>query len=179
MVCLFVGCLTSQQHAAAHILNMTIHSVFPSLGWDTGIRLNHRSLMPSGHQKGDFHIMWTSNRSDMVAKHWVANHFVPLMPLHVSQQCEPVFQASHLEGRIFLTNCHGLEYVARVEEYFPKEKEVKLSYMAERAPGSGLWYWPPEEDMSHEPEANLLRMVELEMDIKLSNRRMQYYHIKN
>ena len=54
---------------------------------------------------------------------------------------------------------------------------VQLAYMCEKSAGSGIWYWPTVEDLSHEPVSNLLKKVQLVMDEKISNQRMHYYKV--
>ena len=171
-----------QLAAVAHLLDVDINSIYPNLGWDVAIKLNDRFIKPSRNSNTTWHILWSSGREDMTPEHWVPNHFVPLLPMYCTSDAradsgDADADMSPSEGDHFLTIFHGREYVARVLKCLPDENLVQLAYMCEKSADSGIWYWPTVEDLSHEPVSNLLRKVQLVMDEKISNQRMQYYKV--
>ncbi len=74
-----------QVHALSSVLNAPVRSVHPKKGQPNVRKDLNRLIMPCNAQTSisafPAHIMWTSARADMVDEHWVANHFVPVLPL--------------------------------------------------------------------------------------------------
>ncbi|XP_070207423.1 uncharacterized protein [Littorina saxatilis] len=81
-------------YAAANILNRPICSVYPDKGEVIKRKLATKKILPTGSDANTppCYIMWTSNRTDMTDDWWVANHFVPLLPLHPT--VEPSIETS-------------------------------------------------------------------------------------
>lgn len=68
-----------QMFALVSMLKSNLYSMYPKLGTQKvreGL-IMHRGCEP----KYSVAIMWTSNRDDMNERHWIPNHFVPLIPL--------------------------------------------------------------------------------------------------
>ena len=73
--------------ALASVLGVRIYSVYPDLGPKSTREKLHRWIYPREMRNPKpAYIMWTSHREDMLAEHWVANHFSVLLP--ISQRLE-------------------------------------------------------------------------------------------
>ena len=84
--------------AAANVLASPISSVDPQMGWEIVQQMNNRTLTPvNPTSRTPVHILWTSNRADMLPGHCTSNHFVPMLPMTDSNRevsvseggCEP------------------------------------------------------------------------------------------
>jgi hypothetical protein len=71
-----------QVFGMSSVLGCQIVFVYPNKG-NPSVRADLNRLIMTWHQTSDHvcYMMWTSTRDDMVNKHWVPNHFVPLVPL--------------------------------------------------------------------------------------------------
>ena len=70
--------------ALASVLHMPIFAVYPHLGSKAAREDLHRLILPrqeTAVTKRPVYIMWTTTRTDMNEEHWVANHFVVLLPV--------------------------------------------------------------------------------------------------
>ena len=70
--------------AMSSVLEVPLFSVYPQMGSNAVRNDLHRLVLPrqtSDAIKPVFYIMWTSKREDMRDEYWVANHFVPLLPV--------------------------------------------------------------------------------------------------
>ena len=64
------------------VLGKKICSVYPQLGNPVVRNDLNRIIMPREMRFGEqVYIMWTSTREDMVNRHWVPNHVVPVLPI--------------------------------------------------------------------------------------------------
>ena len=54
-------------------------------------------------------IMWSSTRSDMVEKHWVPNHVLPILP--VDNDCSGVVEIENGHDRLNLPKCDDIIYM--------------------------------------------------------------------
>ena len=72
-------------YAVANILKVPVTSVHPDKGEAYKRMIAKRTIRPTqDHADTPCYIMWTSHRADMTDEWWSANHFVPLLPLHLS-----------------------------------------------------------------------------------------------
>lgn len=74
-------------YAAANILKVPVTSVHPDKGEAYKRMIAKRTIRPTqDHADTPCYIMWTSHRADMTDEWWSANHFVPLLPLHPTEE---------------------------------------------------------------------------------------------
>ena len=74
-------------YAAANILKVPVISVQPDKGESHKRLLAKRTIWPTqDHADTPCYIMWTSHRDDMTHQWWSANHFVPLLQLHPTEE---------------------------------------------------------------------------------------------
>ena len=74
-------------YAAANILKVPVTSVHPDKGEAHKRLLAKRTIWPTqDHTDTPCYIMWTSHRDDMTHQWWSANHFVPLLQLHPTEE---------------------------------------------------------------------------------------------
>ena len=74
-------------YAAANILKVPVTSVHPDKGESHKRMLAKRTIWPTqDHADTPCYIMWTSHRDDMTHQWWSANHFVPLLQLHPTEE---------------------------------------------------------------------------------------------
>lgn len=171
--------------AAACFLGVKVISRYPACyGWETSAELNDRILCPSSvdvvHPTDQitFHILWCSTREDMQRRHWVANHFVPLMKIDRAPDEQTDGQPEPSVGDTFLVLWKGVKWVAQILSHNPEHGTVLISFMWERGVGgTGVYYWPGKEDLSEEPVSCLEKKVTLALDEKLSTHRLQFFRI--
>ena len=95
--------------AASHVFKCPVQSVFPALGWE--IYREHCNCIiqaPGCLTEQKVFVMWSSSHTDAVAKHWVPNHFVPLMLREVPWRTK--------EGKFRLISWNGSDYVGQVQD---------------------------------------------------------------
>ena len=70
------------------------------------IVLPREDIEPVVHEA---HIMWTSTRNYMVAKHWIPNHVVPLIPTQLQPGTDDVDNVAEILSEFNLTEIMGHE----------------------------------------------------------------------
>jgi hypothetical protein len=100
-----------QMYGLASVLKMNICSCYPKRG-NPNIREDlHRLIKPRMARSlpiatSSAIIMWSSTRSDMVEKHWVPNHFLPILP--VDNDCSGVVEIENGHDDLNLPKCDDI-----------------------------------------------------------------------
>ena len=172
-----------QLAAISNIVHAPVQSVYPNLGWETYQSLHNIRLEPQNLKRQEaLFIMWTAARGDMQDRHWVANHFVPLIPIADSVSTAAVedfhntgFYSEEVDLHdYFIVEWENHNYVAHVRDVDHELPLVHLNFMKAR---NGKYYWPCPEDLSWESFDVLKERVTVELDLAASNRRMQFYRV--
>lgn len=78
-----------QLFALASALERPIYSIYPKHGNQSVRKDLNRLILPRIEKhKTIVFIMWTSTRFDMTERNWIPNHFVPALPIEISQKSE-------------------------------------------------------------------------------------------
>ena len=76
-----------QLFALASALERPIYSIYPKHGNQSVRKDLNRLILPRVEKhKTIVFIMWTSTRFDMTERNWIPNHFVPALPIEISQK---------------------------------------------------------------------------------------------
>ena len=103
-----------QMYGLASVLKMNIFLCYPQPG-NPNIREDlHRLIKPRMARSlpiatSSAIIMWSSTRSDMVEKHWVPNHFLPILP--VDNDCSGVEEIENGHDGLNLPKCDDIFYM--------------------------------------------------------------------
>ena len=119
----------------ASVLKMNMFSCYPKRG-NPNIREDlHRRIKPRMARSlpiatSSAIIMWSSTRSDMVEKHCVANHFLPILP--VDNDCSGVVEIENGHDGLNLPKCDDifdmlfdLQNIDSTENYF-KHVDIEI-----------------------------------------------------
>ena len=103
-----------QMYGLASVLKMNIFSCYPKQG-NPNIREDlHKLIKPRMARSlpiatSSAIIMWSSTRSDMLEKHWVPNHFLPILP--VDNDCSGVVEIENGHDGLNLPKSDDIFYM--------------------------------------------------------------------
>ena len=100
-----------QMYGLASVLKMNIFSCYPKRGnpnirEDLHILIKPRMARSLPIATSSAIIMWSSTQSDMVEKHWVLNHFLPILP--VDNDCSGIVEIENGHDGLNLPKCDDI-----------------------------------------------------------------------
>lgn len=169
-----------QVAASANVLGAPVSSVYPNKGWY--VEMNNRTFFPDfpSQEAPVCHIMWSTNRDDLLEENWTSNHFVPLLPL--TEKCTVELAGSftvynHFQSHevsldeYYSVTWEGQEFVCRLE--YMRQDHVQLQFLSLLE--VGLYFLEPSPETSYEHVNVLNELIKLDLAPEFSSHRRLVY----